>query len=109
MSDAELNFGSLSSDTSENMKEIGELGLDIWKSMVGQPLTTSEMFSCICLVKKSLKQHQSFLNQLVYQKQSKRFVKTSRSWPKQTELSLNNVVTTYLNQFEPSKTSNCPA
>lgn len=44
MSDAELNFGSLSSDTSENMKEIGELGLDIWKSMVCWPLTKKHIF-----------------------------------------------------------------
>ena len=30
ISDAELNYGSLSLDHTETMKEIGELGLEIW-------------------------------------------------------------------------------
>ena len=35
ISDAELNYGSLSLDHTETMKEIGELGLEIWKRQVG--------------------------------------------------------------------------
>jgi len=35
ISDAELNYGSLSLDHNETMKEIGELGLEIWKRQVG--------------------------------------------------------------------------
>ena len=31
ITDAELNYGSLSLDHTETMKEIGELGLEIWK------------------------------------------------------------------------------
>ena len=34
MSEAELNYGSLSIEHSEQMKEIGELGLDTWKRLV---------------------------------------------------------------------------
>lgn len=34
MSDAELTYGSLSIDHSEQMKEIGELGLETWKKLV---------------------------------------------------------------------------
>ena len=34
ISDAELNYGSLSLDHTETMKEIGELGLEIWKRQV---------------------------------------------------------------------------
>jgi cullin 2 len=34
MSDAELTYGSLSTDHTEQMKEIGELGLEIWKRLV---------------------------------------------------------------------------
>ena len=34
ITDAELNYGSLSLDHTETMKEIGELGLEIWKRQV---------------------------------------------------------------------------
>ncbi len=34
MSDAELTYGTLHIDHSEQMKEIGELGLDTWKRLV---------------------------------------------------------------------------
>eukprot|EP00095_Tigriopus_kingsejongensis_P010955 maker-scaffold129_size324999-snap-gene-1.22 protein:Tk10955 transcript:maker-scaffold129_size324999-snap-gene-1.22-mRNA-1 annotation:"Cullin-2" len=38
MSDAELTYGSLSIDHNEQMKEIGELGLDTWKKLMIEPL-----------------------------------------------------------------------
>ena len=38
-SDAELTYGSLSVDATEQMKEIGELGLHIWKTQMIEPLT----------------------------------------------------------------------
>ena len=34
MSEAELTYGSLSIEHMEQMKEIGELGLDTWKRLV---------------------------------------------------------------------------
>ena len=37
-SEAELNYGSLSLDHTETMKEIGELGLDIWRRQMIEPL-----------------------------------------------------------------------
>jgi len=39
LSDAELTYGSLSVDSTEQMKEIGELGLHIWKTQMIEPLT----------------------------------------------------------------------
>ena len=37
ISEAELNYGSLVIDHAETMKEIGELGLDIWRrQMIGK-------------------------------------------------------------------------
>ena len=39
MSDAELTYGSLSVEHSEQMKEIGELGLDTWKKLVTRPFS----------------------------------------------------------------------
>lgn len=45
MSDAELTYGSLSIDHSEQMKEIGELGLDIWKRLVSDILACNHMQS----------------------------------------------------------------
>jgi len=39
LSDAELTYGSLSVDATEQMKEIGELGLHIWKTQMIEPLT----------------------------------------------------------------------
>ena len=39
MSDAELTYGSLSVEHSEQMKEIGELGLDTWKKLVTVPFS----------------------------------------------------------------------
>ncbi len=41
MSDAELTYGSLSIDHTEQMKEMGELGLDIWKRLMIDPLKSS--------------------------------------------------------------------
>ena len=38
ISEAELTYGSLSIDHSETMKEIGELGLDIWRRQMIEPL-----------------------------------------------------------------------
>ncbi|QQP57028.1 Cullinlike [Caligus rogercresseyi] len=38
MSDAELTYGSLSINPSEQMKEIGELGLDIWRRKMIEPV-----------------------------------------------------------------------
>jgi hypothetical protein len=38
ISEAELNYGSLVIDHSETMKEIGELGLDIWRRQMIDPL-----------------------------------------------------------------------
>ncbi|TRY79639.1 hypothetical protein TCAL_11956 [Tigriopus californicus] len=38
MSDAELTYGSLSIDHSEQMKEIGELGLETWKKLMIEPM-----------------------------------------------------------------------
>lgn len=41
MSEAELTYGSLSIEHMEQMKEIGELGLDTWKRLVIDPLKSS--------------------------------------------------------------------
>ena len=38
LSDAELTYGSLSVEATEQMKEIGELGLHIWKTQMIEPL-----------------------------------------------------------------------
>ena len=38
ISEAELNYGSLVIDHAETMKEIGELGLDIWRRQMIEPL-----------------------------------------------------------------------
>jgi cullin 2 len=38
LSDAELTYGSLSVEATEQMKEIGELGLHIWKTSMIEPL-----------------------------------------------------------------------
>ena len=38
LSDAELTYGSLSVEATEQMKEIGELGLHIWKTQMIDPL-----------------------------------------------------------------------
>ena len=38
VSEAELTYGSLSIDQSETIKEIGELGLDIWRKQMIEPL-----------------------------------------------------------------------
>ena len=38
ISKAELNYGSLVIDHAETMKEIGELGLDIWRRQMIEPL-----------------------------------------------------------------------
>jgi len=38
LSDAELTYGSLSVEATEQMKEIGELGLHIWKTQMVEPL-----------------------------------------------------------------------
>ena len=40
ISEAELNYGSLVIDHAETMKEIGELGLDIWRRQMIEPLRT---------------------------------------------------------------------
>jgi hypothetical protein len=39
MSEAELTYGSLSIEHTEQMKEIGELGLETWKRMVREKWT----------------------------------------------------------------------
>ena len=41
LSDAELTYGSLSVEATEQMKEIGELGLHIWKTSMIEPLEAS--------------------------------------------------------------------
>ena len=38
VSEAELTYGSLSIDQNETIKEIGELGLDIWRKQMIEPL-----------------------------------------------------------------------
>ena len=46
ISDAELNYGSLSLDHNETMKEIGELGLEIWKRQVPTFAPLSQCIGC---------------------------------------------------------------
>ena len=41
LSDAELTYGSLSVEATEQMKEIGELGLHIWRTAMIEPLEES--------------------------------------------------------------------
>jgi cullin 2 len=53
ISEAELNYGSLVIDHAETMKEIGELGLDIWRRQMIEPLRTE--LGTIHILRKHLK------------------------------------------------------